>query len=107
MLVKTGKVAKNGKEIYLNKLTGQEGTLPMFNAGIASRYQRRHPIGVTSSKVLTNRKRTKGRHVHYQTINFFDKIRNNIGVKIIKHIQETANAIFRKSLMMEKLIAKN
>lgn len=72
MLVKTEKVSKTGKDIYLNKLTGKEGVLSSHEIDASSRRERRFgkiPINrhISDNRsgrvnvVKSNSKTTKGR----------------------------------------------
>jgi len=118
MIVKTRK-DKNGKQIYTNAITGQEGLIDQIAVSPSQRRGKRN-FQSAIQKVRTNRKATLGRNVYYQHIykiedvfNGFNTVRNTdtgeiikverlttkkpVLKKTIKHIQETPNAIRRKT----------
>lgn len=127
MLVKTKQNSK-GEQIYVNKFTGVEGTLGQHTFRPSIRQSMRETI--RAPRVVTNRKSTKGRRIYLQSItknvevfDRFEKLRDKRGmltgkvkrlttfkdkvVKTIKHIQETPNAIQRKTALFnfnEKLL---
>jgi hypothetical protein len=105
MLVKT-KQNKQGEQLYINKFTGVEGTLGQHTFKPSMRSSMRDTL--RAPRVVTNRKSTKGRRIYMQIVNKIigKNILTNEVVKapiktIIKHIQETPDAIRRKTAMFD------
>lgn len=131
MLIKEDKQKEiDGKkvEIYINKLTGKEGTLKEHTFRPCMRKEGRLNKGASDkgritrmSTIHTNRKSTNGRITHQQVVNEIIGtkkvshsrivkgerviIKKTINItkpirKTIKHIQETPNAISRKTAIL-------
>ena len=108
MLIKTNKVGDKKKDIYINKFSGEEGTLAQQQFYPSVRREKRDRSS-SVNKVKTNRKPSKGRRVYYQEVNVKDasskkfqyKTITNRPLKVIKHIQETADALQRKLAMVD------
>lgn len=114
MLVKTEKVSKTGKDIYLNKLTGKEGVLSSHEIDASSRRERRFgkiPINrhISDNRsgrvnvVKSSRKSTKGRvlQVIKSTVFYRDKEPVKYNARTIIH--ETSNSIRRKTNLLNFL----
>ena len=103
MLQKIKSFSDKTKDIYTNLLTGVEGTLSeVGRVDPSDRVNKRHGLdGIP--KVRSNRKTTKGRNIYYQTVMDANQIpfRNENGKKrTIKHVQESFNAIQRKTTLL-------
>ena len=103
MLVKA-KQNEKGEQLYVNSFTGVEGTLGQHTFKPSMRQGMRESLRVP--RVTTNRKSTKGRRIYMQIVNkilFRDELTNEVvkgaTKKVIKHIQETPNAINRKTAL--------
>lgn len=105
---------ENGVKIYMNTITGQEGTIAQIGRSVtpSDRVNKRHGTSGIA-KVRSNRKPTKGRRIYYQVIALFEKfdpkkgkgkaILNELGeqkTKTVKHVQESSNAIQRKTSLL-------
>ena len=91
MLQKIKSFSDKSKNIYVNLITGQEGTIAEIgkNVSPSSRMEKRHiPSPIT--KVVSNRATTRGRNIYYQAVK----------EKVIKHVQETYVAIQRKIALL-------
>lgn len=99
MIINTHKKLASGREVYVNTETGKEGPLSIIGQTVtpSQRYSKRHRQPLVE-KVHTNRKRTPGRNIYYQTIQDKDG-----KVKTIKHIQETSSALQRKFNLLDYL----
>lgn len=114
MLVKLNKKDKNGNELYqmvnmlgldkgCTKVFGSVGTIAQLMPAQApsERYGRRHEQ-VERSVIHSNRKSTLGRQFYFQQILLKDKNGKWNGlIKTVKHVQETASAIARKTAVIE------
>jgi hypothetical protein len=103
MLVKTKQNSK-GEQIYVNKFTGVEGTLGQHTFRPSIRQSMRETI--RAPRVVTNRKSTRGRRIYMQIVNkilFKNELTNEVvkatTKRVIKHIQETPDAIQRKTAL--------
>lgn len=103
MLQKIKSFSDKSKDIYANLITGVEGTLSeVGRVDPSDRVNKRHGLSGTP-KVRSNRKTTKGRNIYYQTVmdaNQMPLIKENGKHKAIKHVQESFNAIQRKTTLL-------
>jgi hypothetical protein len=125
MLQKIKEFPNKSEDIYVNLITGQEGTLSQIGTSVtpSDRVNKRHSK-FTTPKVRSNRKFTRGRNIYYQTVNeivgtkkrqrkvrdengkvigtreIVTNITKSIG-KVVKHVQESYSAIQRKTSLLE------
>jgi hypothetical protein len=97
MLVKTNQLSKSGRAIYENALTGFRGVLrshKFYPSQRSSNRQRSSPI----EKITTNRKKTRGRKIHYQLVYKlmpvfagFEQRRSEKTGRLLKPLRKTEN----------------